>query len=80
MPVGGIGKNSRIWEVRGVRGFNRMGWGFREMALVVVLVEALVHFLCKKGRKKGIFFRLRGGFSSVMGQGELSGSESSLRI
>jgi hypothetical protein len=57
-----------------------MGGGFRAVAVVVALVEALVHFLCKKGGKKGIFFRLHGGFSSMMGQGELSGSESSLRI
>ena len=57
-----------------------MGWGFRVVEVVATLVEALVHFLCKKGGKKGIFFRLRGGFSSMMGQGELYGSESSLRI
>jgi hypothetical protein len=80
VPVGGIGKNSGIWEVGGIRGFSRMGWGFGAMAVVAALVEVLVHFLCKKGGKRGIFFRLRGGFSSVMGQGELSGSESSLRI
>jgi hypothetical protein len=80
VPVGGIGKDSGIWEVGGVRGISRMGWGFRAVAVVAALVEALVHFLCKKGGKKGICFRLRGGFSSMMGQGELSGSESSLRI
>jgi hypothetical protein len=78
--VGGIGKNSRIWEVASVRGFIQMGWGFGAMAVVAALVEFLVHFLCKKGGKRGIFFRLRGGFSSVMGQGELPGPESSLRI
>jgi hypothetical protein len=50
----GIGKDSIIWEVEGVRGFNRMGWGFRAVAVVVVLVEALVHFLCKKSGKKGM--------------------------
>jgi hypothetical protein len=44
-----------------------MGWGFRAVAVVVALVEALVHFLCKKGENKGIFFRLHGGFSSMMG-------------
>ena len=80
VPVDGIGKDSRIWEVEGVQGFNRMGQGFRAVVVVVVLVEALVRFICKKGRKKGICFRLHGGFSSMMGQGELSGSESSLRI
>ena len=78
--MGGIGKDSGIWEVRGVRGISWMGWGSRAVEIVASLVEALVHFLCKKGRKKGICFRLRGGFSSMMGQGELSGSESSLRI
>jgi hypothetical protein len=52
MPVGGIGKDSRIWEVEGVRGYNRMGWRFRAVAIVVALVEALVHFLCKKDGKK----------------------------
>jgi hypothetical protein len=57
-----------------------MGCGFRAVAVVASLVEALVHFLCKKGGKKGICFRLCGGFSSMMGQGELSGLESSLRI
>jgi hypothetical protein len=57
-----------------------MGWGFRAVAVVVALVEALVRFLCKKGGKKRICFHLCGGFSSMMGQGELSGSESSLRI
>jgi hypothetical protein len=57
-----------------------MGWGFRAVVVVAALVEALVRFLCKKGRKKGICFHLCGGFSSMMGQGELSGSESSLRI
>jgi hypothetical protein len=74
------GKDSGIWEVGVVRGFSQMGWGFRAVAVVAALVEALVHFLCQKGRKKGICFRLCGGFSSMMGQGELSGSESSLRI
>ena len=57
-----------------------MGWGSREVAIRAGLVEALVCFLCKKGGKKGIFFHLCGGFSSMMGQGELFGSESSLRI
>ena len=80
MPVGGIGKDSKIWEVGGVRGFSQMGWGFRVVAVVAALVEVLVRFLCKKEGKGGICFRLHGGFSSVMGQGELSGSESSLRI
>ena len=80
VPVGGICKDSIIWEVRGVRGISRMGWGSRVVAIVATLVEALVCFLCKKGEKKGICFRLRGVFSSMMGQGELSGSESSLRI
>jgi hypothetical protein len=57
-----------------------MGWGSREVAVVDALVESLVCFLCKKGRNKGIFFHLCGAFSSMMRQGELSGSESSLRI
>jgi hypothetical protein len=52
--VGGIGKDSRIWEVGGARGFNWMGWGFRVVTVVAALIEALVFFLCKKGRKKGI--------------------------
>jgi len=80
VPVGGIGKDSGIWDVGGVRGISRMGWGFRAVAVVAALVEVLVHFLCKKGRNKGFFFCLHGVFSSMMGQGELSGSESSLRI
>jgi hypothetical protein len=80
VPVGRIGKDSGIWEVGGVRGISRMGWGFRVVAVVVAIVEALVHFLCKKGGKKGICFHLCATFSSIMGQGELSGSESSLRI
>jgi hypothetical protein len=80
VPVGGIGKDFGIWEVGGARGFNWMGWGFRAVAVVAALLEALFHFLCKKGGTKGICFRLRGRFSSMMGQGELSGSESSLRI
>jgi hypothetical protein len=65
--MGGIGKNFGIWEGGGVRGFSRMGWGFREVAVVAALVEVLVHFLCIKGIKRGIFFHLHGGFSSVMG-------------
>jgi hypothetical protein len=76
VPVGGIGKDSSIWEVGGVQGIIHMGWGFRAVAIVA----SLVRFLYKKGRKKGICFRLCGGFSSMMGQGELSGLESSLRI
>jgi hypothetical protein len=79
VPVGGIGKDPRIWEVGGVRGISRMGWGSRVVAMAG-LVEALVCFFCNKGRKKGICFRLRGGLSSMMGQREISGSESSLRI
>jgi hypothetical protein len=81
VPVGGIGKDPGIWEVGGVRGISRMGWGCRVVAIMGGLVEAIVLFFRKKGRKKGfICFRLRGGFSSMMGQAELSGSESSLRI
>jgi hypothetical protein len=81
VPLGGIGKNSGIWESEGVRAFSKMGWGFRAVAIVAALVEVLVHFLCKKEGKGGIFFLcLCEGFSSVMGQGELSGSESSLRM
>jgi hypothetical protein len=57
-----------------------MGWGSRVVAIIAGLVEGLVHFLCKKGGKKGICFHFREGLSSMMGQGELSGSESSLRI
>jgi hypothetical protein len=61
-----------------------MGWGFRAVAVVVVLVEALVHFFGKKEGKVGIcFFLLHVGFFLVMGQGGLSGfssSKSSLRI
>jgi hypothetical protein len=79
--MGAIGKNSGIWEGRGVRAFSKMGWGLSAVAVVATLVEVLVHFLCKKEGKGGIFFSLlRVGFSSVMGQGELSGSKSSLRI
>jgi len=72
VPVGGIGKDSGIWDVRGVRGISRMGWESRAVEVVASLVDALVRFLCKKGGKKGIFFCLRGGFSSMMGQGKLS--------
>jgi hypothetical protein len=61
-----------------------MGWGFREVAVVAALVESLVRFFGKNEGKVGIFFFLLCvGFSSVMGQGGLSGlstSESSLRI
>ena len=67
MSVGGIGKDSDIWGARGVRGISRMGWGSRAVAVVASLVEVLVRFLCKKGRKKGICFHLHGGFSSMMG-------------
>jgi hypothetical protein len=49
VPVGVIGKDSNIWEVGGVRGISWMGWGFRAVAVVAALVEALVRFLCKKG-------------------------------
>jgi hypothetical protein len=49
--MGGIGKNSRIWESGGVRAFRKMGWGFRAVAVVAALVEVLVHFLCKKEGK-----------------------------
>jgi hypothetical protein len=80
VPVGGIGKNSETWEVGGIQGFRQMGWGFGAMAVVAALVEVLALFLCKKGGKRRICFRLRGGFSLVMGQGELFGSESLLRI
>jgi hypothetical protein len=80
VPMGGIGKDPGIWEVGGVRGISRMGWGSRVVEIMGGLVEALVHFFHKKGGKKGICFRLCGGLSSMMGQGELSGSESSLRI
>jgi hypothetical protein len=82
--VGWTGKNSGVWEGRGVWVFSKMGWGFRAVAVVATLVEALVHFLGKKEGKVGIcFFLLHVGFSSVMGQGGLSGLstlESSLRI
>jgi hypothetical protein len=82
--MGGIGKNSGIWEGEGVRAYSKMGWGFRAVAVVAALVEVLIHFLCKKEGKGGIcFFILCVGFSLVMGQGGLSGlsgSESSLRI
>jgi hypothetical protein len=65
--VGGIGKDYVIWEVRGVQSISRMGWGSRVVAVVAALLEALIRFLCKKGGKKGICFRFRGGFSSMMG-------------
>jgi hypothetical protein len=71
VPVGGIGKNSGIWEVGGVWGFSRMGWGFRAVAVVAALVEALVHFLCKKGRKKGIFSFFCVGFFLSDGTGRI---------
>jgi hypothetical protein len=57
-----------------------MGLGSRAVGIVATLVEAFVHFLCKKDGNKGICFYLCEGFSSMMGQGEFSGSESSLRI
>jgi hypothetical protein len=61
-----------------------MGWGFRAVTVMVVLVEALVRFFGKKEGNIGIcFLLLRVGFSSVMVQGGLSGFsalESSLRI
>ena len=79
--MGGIGKSSKIWEGGGVRAFSQMGWGFRAVAVVATLLEVLVRFLYKKEGKGGIcFFHLCVGFSSVVGQGEFSGSESSLRI
>ena len=80
MPVGGIGKDSGIWEVGGIRGISRIGGGSRVVVIMGGLVEALVHFFCKKAGKKGICFRFREILSSMMGQGELSSSESSLRI
>ena len=81
VPVGGIGKDPGIWEVGGVRGISRIGGGSRVVIIMGGLVEALVHFFRKKGGKKGfICFCLHGGLSSMMGQAELSGRESSLRI
>jgi hypothetical protein len=81
VPMGGIGKDLGIWEVGGVWGISRMGWGGRVVVIMGGLVEALVRFFRKKGGKKGfIYFRLRGGLSSMIGQAKLSGSESSLRI
>ena len=65
--MGGIGKNSRIWEGGGVWVFSKMGWGFRVVAIVAALVESLIHFFGKKEGKVGIcFFILHVGFSSVM--------------
>jgi hypothetical protein len=80
MPVVGIGKDPRIGEVGGVRGIRRIGGGSRVVVIKGGLVEALVHFFYKKGGKRGVCFRFREGLSSMMGQEELSGSESSLRI
>ena len=80
VPVGGIGKDPGIWEVGGVRGISRIGGGSRVVVIKGGLVEGLVLFFRKKGRKRGVCFRFREGLSSMMAQEELSGSESSLRI
>ena len=50
------------------------------MVIIGGLVEALVRFFSKKDGKRGVCFHFREGLSSMMGQEELSGSESSLRI
>jgi hypothetical protein len=76
----GIGKDPRIGEVGGVWGINGIGGGSRVVIIKGGLVEALVHFFRKKGEKRGVCFRFREGISLMMGQEELSGSESSLRI
>ena len=80
VPVVGIGKDPGIGEVGGVRGIIRIGGGYKVVVIKGGLVEALVHFFHKKDGKRGIFFHFCEGLSSMMGQGELSGSESSLRI
>jgi hypothetical protein len=65
--MGGIRKDPGVWEVGGVRGINRMGWGSRVVAIMGGLVEALVLFFRKKGEKRGICFHFREGLSSMMG-------------
>jgi hypothetical protein len=61
VPVGGIGKDPGIWEVGGVRGISRMGWGSRVVAIMVGLVEALVHFFFvrRAERREFVFVYVR---------------------
>jgi hypothetical protein len=80
VPVVGIGEDPGIGEVGGVRGISRIGGEYKVVVIKGGLVEALVLFFRKKGGKRGAFFHFRESLSSMMGQEELSGSESSLRI
>jgi hypothetical protein len=63
VPVVGIGKDLGIGEVKGVRGISRIGGESRVAFIKDGLIEALVQFLCKKGGKRAICFRFRGGIS-----------------
>ena len=57
----GIGKDPGIGKVGGGRGVSRIGGVSRLVVIKGGLIEALVHFLRKKGGKGEICFRFRGG-------------------
>ena len=59
----GIGKYPGVWEVEDVRGISQIGGVSRVVIIKGGLIEALVHFLHKKGGKGEICFRFRGGLS-----------------
>jgi hypothetical protein len=79
-PMVRIGKGSGVGKINSLRGFSRIGGGFRVVVSQGGLNEGFVRFLRGKGGKDAICGRFRGGFSSMIGQGVFSGSESSIII
>jgi hypothetical protein len=79
-PMVRIGRGSGVGGINGLLGFSRIGGGFRVVVIQGGLIEDFVCFFHGKGGKGAICGRFRGGFSSMIGQGIFSGSESSIMI
>jgi hypothetical protein len=75
-----IGRGSGVGDINGLRGFSRIDGGSRVVVIQGGLIEVFVRFLRKGVGKDASCGRFRGGFSSMIGQGIFSGSESSIRI